>query len=82
MKFIAENIKELSQKSKDKNIKKTIRMVRNKIKMEAKNGYNMCIVDFYEDFSDTQQEIISDYFIKRNFKVEWCFDDRISVRWV
>lgn len=82
MKFIAENIKKLSQKNKERNIKRSIRMVRNKVKTEARDGNSMCIVDFYEDFSDTQQEIISDYFIKRNFKVEWVFDDRIIVKWV
>jgi hypothetical protein len=82
MKFIADNIKELSRKNKDKNIKKTIRIIRSKVKSEAKNGEDKCFVDFYENFNDNQQEVISDYFVKKGFKVEWRFDDRIMVKWV
>ena len=86
MKFIADNIRELSRKNKEKNIKRSIkrsiRMVRNKIKMEARDGEDKCFVDFYENFNDNQQKIISDYFIKKGFKVEWLCDDSIVVRWV
>lgn len=45
-------------------------------------GGDKCTVGFSEDFDDNQKEIISDYFVKRNFKVEWCSDYRIVVRWV
>lgn len=45
-------------------------------------GENICIVDFYKSFSDTQQKVISDYFTRKGFKVEWRFNDRIVVRWV
>lgn len=82
MKFIADNIRELSRKNKERNIKRSIRWIKSRIKLEAKDGENICIVDFYKSFSDTQQKIISDYFTRKGFKVEWRFNDRIVVRWV
>lgn len=82
MKFIADNIRELARKNKERNIKRSIRMVRNKVKMEARDGNSMCIFDFYETFNDNQQKVISDYFTRKGFKVEWRFNDRIVVRWV
>ena len=57
-------------------------MVRNKVKTEARDGNSMCIFDFYETFNDNQQKVISDYFTRKGFKVEWRFNDRIVVRWV
>ena len=82
MKFIADNIRELSRKNKERNIKRSIRMVRNKVKTEARDGKDMCVFDFYETFNDNQQKVISDYFTRKGFKVEWRFNDRIVVRWV
>ena len=82
MKFIVDNIRELSRKNKERNIKRSIRMVRNKVKTKARDGNSMCIFDFYETFSNNEQKVINDYFIERGFKVEWSFDDRIIVRWV
>lgn len=82
MKFIADNIRELSRKNKERNIKRSIKMVKNKVKMEARYGYDMCIFDFNETFNDNQQKVISDYFTRKGFKVEWRFNDRIMVRWV
>ena len=82
MKFIADNIRELSRKNKERNIKRSIRMVRNKVKTEARDGNSMCIFDFCETFNDNQQKVISDYFTRKGFKVEWRFNDRIVVRWV
>ena len=82
MKFIADNIRELSRKNKERNIKRSIRLVKNKIKLRAKDGDNMCTVDLYENFDDSQQETIGNYFIKRGFKVEWNFNDQIGIRWV
>ena len=82
MKFIADNIRELSRKNEERNIKRSIRMVRNKVKTEARDGKGMCIFDFYETFNDNQQKVISDYFTRKGFKVEWRFNDRIVVRWV
>ena len=46
MKFVADNIRELSRKNKERNIKRSIKMVKNKVKMEARYGYDMCIFDF------------------------------------
>ena len=82
MKFIADNIRELSRKNKERNIKRSIRLVKNKIKLRAKDGDNMCTVDLYENFDDSQQETIGNYFIKRGFKVEWNFNDQMGIRWV
>lgn len=82
MKFIADNIRELSRKNKERNIKRSIRMVRNKVKSKARDGNSICIFDFCETFNDNQQKVINDYFTRKGFKVEWCFDDRIIVRWV
>lgn len=56
MKFIADNIRELSRKNKERNIKRSIRMVRNKVKTEARDGNSMCIFDFCETFNDNQQK--------------------------
>lgn len=82
MKFIADNTRELSRKNKERNIKRSIRMVRNKVKSEARDGNSICIFDFYKTFNDNQQKIISDYFTRKGFKVEWRFNDRIVVKWV
>lgn len=82
MKFIADNIRELSRKNKERNIKRSIRIVRNKVKTEARDGNSMCIFDFDKTFNDNQQKVISDYFTRKGFKVEWRFNDRIVVRWV
>ena len=82
MKFVADNIRELSRKNKERNIKRSIRMVRNKVKTEARGGNSICIFDFYETFNDNQQKVISDYFTRKGFKVEWRFNDRIVIRWV
>ena len=82
MKFIVDNIRELSRKNKERNIKRSIRMVRNKVKTEARDGNSMCIFDFYETFSNNEQKVISDYFTRKGFKVEWRFNDRIVIRWV
>ena len=82
MKFIADNTRELSRKNKERNIKRSIRMVRNKVKSEARDGNSICIFDFYTTFNDNQQKIISDYFTRKGFKVEWRFNDRIVVKWV
>ena len=82
MKFIVDNIRELSRKNKERNIRKAIGIIRSKVKSEAKNGEDKCFVHFYETFSNNEQKVINDYFIERGFKVEWSFDDRIIVRWV
>ena len=82
MKLIVENMKKLSQRNKDRNVKRGIRTIRKEIKMEAKKGRDRCFVSFYENFSDTQQEVIGKYFIDRGFEVEWRYSDEIVIRWV
>lgn len=57
-------------------------MVRNRIKMKAKDGDNMCTFVFYETFNDNQQKVISDYFTRKGFKIVWRLNDEIVVRWV
>lgn len=62
-------------------IKKAIREIKNQVKKAARK-YNLVTIEFYEDFSNDEQKIISDYFTKRNFEVKWCYDSEIEVRWV
>lgn len=56
MKFIVDNIRELSRKNKERNIRKAIGIIRSKVKSEAKNGEDKCFVHFYETFSNNEQK--------------------------
>lgn len=79
MKFTKENLIQISQKKRKKLIKKTIKDIKNKIKWLAKKGNQIYTIDFYEDYTNDEQETISDYFIKRGFEVKWVDDDSIVI---
>lgn len=79
MKFTKENLIQISQKQRKKLIKKTIKDIKNKIKWLAKKGNQIYTIDFYEDYTNDEQETISDYFIKRGFEVKWIDDDIIVI---
>lgn len=80
MKFTKENLIQISQKQRKKLVKKTIKEIKNKIKWLAKKGNQIYTIDFYEDYTNDEQEIISDYFIKRGFEVKWIDDDSIEIK--
>lgn len=80
MKFTKENLIQISQKQRKKLVKKTIKEIKNKIKWLAKKGNQIYTIDFYENYTNDEQEIISDYFIKRGFEVKWIDDDSIEIK--
>lgn len=80
MKFTKENLIQISQKKRKKLIKKTIKDVKNKIKWLAKKGNQIYTIDFYENYTNDEQETISDYFIKKGFEVKWIDDDSIEIK--
>lgn len=82
MKITAENIKQAWKKKREKIIKSSIKKTEREIKQRAKQGYTACTTDFDYKFSYDEQEVISNFFIKNGFEVNWCFDDRIKVKWV
>ena len=79
MKFTKINIVEISQKQRKKLVKKTIKDIKNKIKWLAKKGNQVYTIDFYENYTNDEQEIISDYFINKGFEVKWINDDSIAI---
>ena len=79
MKFTKENLIQISQKQRKKLIKKTIKDIKNKIKWLARKGNQIYTIDFYENYTSSEQEIIKDYFIKRGFDVRWINYDSIMI---
>ena len=81
MKFTKENLIQINQKSTKKLVKKTIKDIKNKIKELAKKGNQISYnIDFYEDYTSDEQEIIGDYFIKKGFEVTWISDDSVIIK--
>lgn len=80
MNFTKINIVQISQKQRKKLIKKTIKHIKNKIKKLAKKGDQSYYIDFYENYTNDEQEIISDYFIKRGFEINWIGDDSVIIK--
>ena len=81
MRFTVKNMQKINHRYRKNFIKKAIKETKNQVKKAARK-YNSVTIEFYENFSDDEQKIISDYFTKRNFEVEWCYDSEIEVRWV
>lgn len=81
MRFTVKNMQKINHRYKNFVIKKAIRETKNQVKKAARK-YNSVTIEFYENFSSDEQKIISDYFTKRNFKVEWRFNDKMEIRWV
>ena len=81
MRFTVKNMQKINHRYRKKFIKKAIREIKDQVKKAARK-YNSVTIEFYEKFSNDEQKIISDYFTKRNFEVEWCSDSEIEVRWV
>jgi hypothetical protein len=80
MKFNKINIIQISQKQRKKLVKRTIKDIKHKIKWLAKKGDQSYYIDFYENYTNDEQEIIGDYFIKRGFEVNWIGDDSVMIR--
>ena len=80
MKFNRINIVQISQKQRKKLIKRTIKEIKNKIKWSAKKGNQNYDIDFYENYTTDEQEIISDYFIKKGFEIIWIGDDSVIIK--
>ena len=81
MRFTVKNMQKINHRYRKNFIKKAIREIKDQVKKAARK-YNLVTIEFYEDFSNDEQKIISDYFTKRNFEVKWCYDSEIEVRWV
>lgn len=82
MRFTVKNMQKINHRYRKKFIiKKAIKETKNQVKKAARK-YNSVTIEFYENFSSDEQKIISDYFTKRNFKVEWRFNDEMEIRWV
>lgn len=79
MKFTKENIIQASQKYRKKLVQKTIKEIKNKIKWLAKQGKQAYTIEFYEDYTDNEQEIISNYFIQKGFEAKWINNDSIKI---
>lgn len=80
MKFNKINIIQISQKQRKKLVKRTIKDIKHKIKWLAKKGNQNYNIDFYENYTTDEQEIISDYFIKKGFEVIWIGDDSVIIK--
>ena len=79
MKFTKENLIQISQKQRKKLVQKTIKEIKSKIKWLARKGNQAYTIEFYENYTENEQEIISNYFINRGFEVEWVNDDCIKI---
>ena len=79
MKFTKENLIQISQKQRKKIVKRTIKEIKNRIKWLARKGNQTYTIEFYEDYTKNEQEIISNYFINRGFETEWVNDDSIII---
>ena len=79
MKFTKENLIQISQKQRKKIVKRTIKEIKNRIKWLARKGNQTYTIEFYEDYTKNEQEIISNYFINRGFEIEWVNDDSIKI---
>lgn len=79
MKFTKENLIQISQKQRKKIVKRTIKEIKNRIKWLARKGNQTYTIEFYEDYTKNEQEIISNYFINRGFETEWVNDDSIKI---
>lgn len=80
MKFTKENLIQISQKQRKKLVQRTIKEIKNKIKWLARKGNQTYTIDFYENYTSDEQEIISNYFIKRGFEVTWIDDDSVVIK--
>ena len=80
MKFNKINIIQISQKQRKKLVKRIIKDIKHKIKWLAKKGNQNYNIDFYENYTTDEQEIISDYFIKKGFEVIWIGDDSVIIK--
>lgn len=80
MKFTKINIMQISQKQRKKLVKRTIKDIKHKIKWLAKKGNQNYNIDFYENYTTDEQEIISNYFIKKGFEVIWIGDDSVIIK--
>ena len=79
MKFTKENLIQISQKQRKKIVKRTIKEIKNRIKWLARKGNQTYTIEFYEDYTKNEKEIISNYFINRGFEIEWVNDDSIKI---
>ena len=79
MKFTKENLIQISQKQRKKIVKRTIKEIKNRIKWLARKGNQTYTIEFYEDYTKNEQEIISNYFVNRGFETEWVNDDSIKI---
>ena len=79
MKFTKENIIQISQKYRKKLIKRTIKEIKNKIKWLARKGNQIYTIEFYEDYTNDEQEKISNYFINKGFEIKWVNNDCIKI---
>lgn len=80
MRFTKENITQISQKQRKKLIQKTIKDVKNKIKWLARKGNQVYTIEFYENYTDDEQEIISNYFIQKGFEAKWINNNSIKIK--
>lgn len=80
MKFTKIDIVQMSQKQRKKLVKKTIKDIKNKIKWLAKKGNQVYTIEFYEDYTNDEQETISDYFIQKGFEAKWINNDFIEIK--
>lgn len=80
MKFTKENIIQASQKYRKKLVQKTIKEIKNKIKWLARQGKQAYTIEFYEDYTDDEQEKISNYFIQKGFEAKWINNDSIEIK--
>lgn len=80
MKFTKENLIQISQRQRKKIIQRTIKEIKNKLKWLARKGNQTYTVEFYENYSENEQKIISNYFINRGFEAEWIRDDCIEIK--
>lgn len=80
MKFTKENLIQISQRQRKKIVQRTIKEIKNRLKWLARKGNQTYTVEFYENYSENEQETISDYFIKRGFEVKWINNDSIEIK--
>lgn len=80
MRFTKENITQISQKQRKKLIQKTIKDVKNKIKWLARQGKQAYTIEFYEDYTEDEQEKISNYFIQKGFEAKLINNDSIEIK--
>ena len=80
MLFTVKNMQKINHRYRKRFIRKTIKETKDQVKQAARR-YNSITIEFYENFSNDEQKIISDYFTKKSFNITWLNNEAIEIKW-